>query len=76
MLTTNQILLLNQTREFFYSIDWNYGEVFDSNFIDSLIHIGISFQECIEIAKEDTNTYLQLQEQAAVTERGVREFDA
>lgn len=76
MLTTNEILLLNQAREFFYAIDWNYGEVFDSNFVDTLIHIGITFPECIELAKEDTNTYLQLQEQANVPTGEVREFDA
>lgn len=75
MLSTNEILLLNQTREFFYTIDWTYGEVFDSNFIDSLIHIGITFPECIALAKEDTNTYLQLQEQAAGYVPGKMEFN-
>ena len=64
MLNTTETLLLRQLREYYYSIDWACGEVFDSNLVDSLSEDSApTFQDCITLAREDTDYYLRLQKE-------------
>jgi len=62
MLTEDEAVSLHSTRESFYSKDWRYGELFDSNLVDCLTNLAMSFKECVAVAAEDTDTYIFIEE--------------
>ena len=77
MLNLDETLLLNQVREKFYALDWKYGEVFDSNLVDCIACDDLTFQECVSIAREDTESYIFLESSVPTgTTSKPRHFDA
>lgn len=58
MLTDEEAALLAKTREKYYSQDWRFGEMFDSNLVDNLSLLQMTFLDCLKLAQEDTETYI------------------
>jgi len=58
MLTDEEAGLLTRTREKYYSQDWRFGEMFDSNLVDNLSLLQMPFLDCVKLAQEDTETYI------------------
>lgn len=57
MLTDEEAGVLVKTRERYYTQDWRFGEMFDSNLVDNLSLLQMTFLDCVKLAEEDTETY-------------------